>query len=301
MRDLNKSTHVWNGSTAFIFAFSVCAVYWTVFIAGSFFADRTITVSPPRVQFTIENRFIDRVITVSSPNIQFTIETGIIILSAASFLPALYCFCRYPECRASIKRLDASWTLYFVAVATGLCLPFLSYPGSHYRVFPWGQAVTLDLARVFALNLFLAPMWEEIVWRGCFLKKVRSFTSASSGILLMSVGWTIWSGADAAFSYRAGARIEVLCVWLVTYFCLGIILGSVFEMGSGSLWPCILLHSAFNAAAIIYYTEPHRASDLGSYVSELIFTAIAAALFFWADTRRNRVPVEAPGVEVPQT
>jgi membrane protease YdiL (CAAX protease family) len=194
MHHRDGSTHVWDGYRALSFAFSVCAVYWAVCIAGSFFADRTITISPPWVEFTIENRFINRVITVSSPNVQFTIHTKVILLMAASFLPALYCFCVYPECRASLKKVNANWKVYFVAIATGLSLPFLSYPGTHYLAFPWGRQAAVHLARLFAVNLFLSPMWEEIVWRGCFLKKIRSFSSASSGILLMSVGWTIWGG-----------------------------------------------------------------------------------------------------------
>jgi membrane protease YdiL (CAAX protease family) len=146
---------------------------------------------------------------------------------------------------------------------------------------------------VFAKNLFLSPFWEEIIWRGCFQKKVRSLSSASGGILLMSVGWTIWHGGYIAFLYSEGIPIEVLSVLPFTYFCTGIIFGSVFEMGRGSLWPCILMHAAFNAATVVYYTAYNRASELGSYVSELIFVAIAAGILFRMATRKNRVLVQA--------
>ena len=281
MHDLNRSAGPWNGPGAYSFAVCGCFVYWALSIAGSFGTDYTTTISWTDV-------------------FKFTIDTKFIFTMAAPFVPAFYCLRVYPECRSSLTKVNASLTLYFVAVATGLCLPFLSYPGTRYLAFPWGQEVTLHLGTVFALNLFLAPMWEEIVWRGCFLKKVRSFSSASRGILLMSVGWTIWSGADIALPYRTGAPVDVLCVWLATSFCLGIILGSVFEMGSGSLWPCILLHSAFNAGTLIYYSESNHAFELGSYVSELMFTAIAAALFFWIAIRRSRPSVEASGLVVPQ-
>jgi membrane protease YdiL (CAAX protease family) len=207
---------------------------------------------------------------------------------AAPLLPALYCFFTYPECRSSVWKVNASWKVYLVAIATGLCLPFLSYPGTHFLAFPWGSSVAIHLALVFAKNLFLSPFWEEIIWRGCFLKKVRSFSSPSSGILLMSVGWTIWHGGYIAFLYSEGIPIDVLSVLPFTYFCTGIIFGSVFEMGRGSLWPCILLHAAFNAATVIYYTAYSRVSELGSYVSELVFVAIAAAVLFTIATRRSR-------------
>ena len=268
MHDWDRPHYIWDGPTAFLFAVSVCFVYWALCIAGSFGPDFTITI----------------------PSLQYSIDTKFILLTAASFVPALYCFVTYPECRSSLWNVNASWKVYLVAIATGLCLPFLSYPGSDYHAFPWGRPVAIHLAAVFAKNLFLSPLWEELIWRGCFLKKVRSFSSASSGILLMSVWCTIWSGGYIAFLYSEGIPIEVLSVLTFTYFCVGIIFGSVFEMGGGSLWPCILLHAAFNAATLIYYTDYSRASELGSSVSELIFVAIAAAILFRMATRRVAQP-----------
>ncbi len=265
MQDWDRPTHIWDGPMAFFFALSVCFVYWVLYLVGSFGPDFTITIH----------------------SLQVSIDTKFILLMAAPFLPALYCFLTYPECRSSLWKVNASWIVYLVAIATGLCLPFLSYPGTHYLAFPWGRPVAIHLAMVFAKNLFLSPFWEEIIWRGCFLNKVRSFSSASSAILLMSVGWTIWHGGYIAFLYSQGIPLEVLSVLPFTYFFTGIIFGSVFEMGRGSLWPCVLLHVGFNAATVIYYTAYSRASELGSYVSELIFVAVAAVLFFWVATRRN--------------
>jgi len=272
MQDWDRPKHIWDGPTAFFFALSICFVYWALYIAGSFGPDFTITIH----------------------SLQFSVDTKFILLMAAPFLPALYCFATYPECRSSLWKVNASWTVYLVAIATGLCLPFLSYPGTHYLAFPWGRLVAIHLAMVFAKNLFLSPFWEEIVWRGCFLKKVRSFSSASSGILLMSVGWTIWHGGYIAFLYSEGIPREVLYVLPFTYFLMGIILGSVFELGRGSLWPCILLHVGFNAATVVYYTAYNRASELGSYVSELVFVAIAAAILFRMATRGSRTSIEDP-------
>ncbi len=263
MLDRDRPRHIWDGPTAFFFALSVCFVNWTLYIAGSFGPDFTITIQ----------------------NLQFSVDTKFILLMSAPLLPALYCFVTYQECRSSLWKVGASWTVYLVAIATGLSLPFLSYPGTHYLAFPWGRPVAIHLAMVFAKNLFLSPLWEEIVWRGCFQKKVRSFSSASSGILFTSVGWAIWHGGYIAFLYRQKIPTEVLFVLPFTYFFIGIVLGSVFEMGHGSVWPCVLLHGGFNAATVIYYGAYNRASELGSYVSELVFVAVAAALFLRVATR----------------
>lgn len=232
---------------------------------GSFGTDFTITVHP----------------------LHSSVDTRSILIIGASFLPALYCIVVYPECRTAILKLKASWKVYLLAVATGLTLPFLSYPGTHYYAFPWGRAVALHLALVFGANLFLSPFWEEIVWRGCFLKKVRSFSSVPGGILHMSFWWTVWHGGYIAFLYSGGIPIRVLLVLPFTYFFMGIIFGSVFEMAGGSLWPCVLLHVGFNAATVIYYTAYNRASELGSYMSELVFVVIAAGILFGLVMKRR--------------
>lgn len=263
---------------ALFFGFFVCTVYWALSIAGSFGPGSTFATT------IVDSRL--------GINLQIAIDTKTILVTAASLVPALYCFLVYPECRSSLKKVDANWDVYFLAIVVGTSIPFLSYPGTRYRVFPWGEQEAEHLARVFAINLFLSPMWEEVVWRGCFLRRIRSFLPPVSGILLMSVGWTLWHGGYIAFLYSGGVPIRVLSVLPFLYFCVGIILGSVFELGGGSIWPCVLMHAGFNAAQLVYYSEYGRASELGSYVSELIFTVVAAALFLWVVTRRSPAPIQ---------
>lgn len=267
MRLWNRSTRIWDGPTAFSFAVSVCFLVSAIVIAGWF---------GPNFKITIHS-------------LQFAIDTRSILLTAAAFLPALYCFVTYPECRSSLRKFDAGWKVYLIAIAAGLILPFTSYLGTHHPEFPWGSEAAMSIARLFAWNLFLAPLWEEIVWRGCFLKKVRSFSSPSSGILLMSIGFTLCHGGRIAILYRGGVPIEVLPIFPFIYFCLGVTLGSVFELGRGSLWPCVLLHASFNAATDIYAGSYDRTSELGSYVAELVVLAIAAGLFLRAAIRQSRV------------
>jgi membrane protease YdiL (CAAX protease family) len=261
------AVHIWDRSKALVFAISVCAIYWTLSIAGSF---------GPQIKFAL-------------PSLQFAVGSKFVLLMGASLVPAIICVVMYPECRSSLQKVNAHWAVYLVAIASGLVLPLLSYFGSHYPVFPWGRPVAMTLFRVFVLNLCLSPLWEEIVWRGCFLKKVRSFSSASGGILVSSIGWTIWHGGFIAYLYSEGIPMEVLSVLPFVYFCSGIILGSVFEMGHGSLWPCVLLHAGFDASTLVYYQSYDRAFELSSYIAELIFAAIAAGLLFRIATRRNRV------------
>jgi membrane protease YdiL (CAAX protease family) len=224
---------------------------------------------------------------------EFTADTKSILLAAGTLVPALYCFAAYPECRSSLFKFNAGWKVYLFAIAAGLILPFTSFVGSHPIEFPWGRVAAINLAGTFIANLFMMPLWEEIVWRGCFLSKVRSFSSPSSGILLMAIGFTVWHGGKIAILYNGGTPMELLSILPLIYFFVGIMLGSVFEMGRGSLWPCVLLHALFNASTDVYYESNRQSSEFASYVSELIFLAIAATIFFVVAIRRrqfSRVP-----------
>jgi membrane protease YdiL (CAAX protease family) len=189
--------------------------------------------------------------------------------------------------RESLKNVNAPWSVYLVAIGVGFALPLMSYFGSHDASFPSSDASRTALARVFIVNLFLSPLWEEIIWRGCFLSRLRSFVSAPRAIAISSVAWTFWHGGYLAFLYSRGIPIGVLVVLPFTYFCVGIILGSVFEMGRRSLWPCVLLHAAFNASTAVYYTTYDRASELSSYIAELVAVFVVAGLFFRFTAKRG--------------
>jgi hypothetical protein len=64
--------------------------------------------------------------TITLRDLQFAIDTKLILLTAATFLPALYCFVVYPECRSSLRKINANWKVYIAAIAIGVSLPFCS-------------------------------------------------------------------------------------------------------------------------------------------------------------------------------
>jgi len=259
-----SSSQGWSIYSAFSFAISACSVCWALSFAASFWPGLAITFRPLGLEM----------------------DSGFILLSAATLLPAVYCFLRFPECRSAIWKVRANWKVYGVSVFVGLSLPCSSYLGTHFYAFPWGQDAALHLARVFAWNLLMAPFWEEIVWRGTFLGRLSSFSTPLSGILWMSLGWTIWHGGYLGFLYSQGVPTDALTTLTFTYFGLGVVLGSVFELAQGSLWPGVILHTGFNAATAVYYSEFDRASEFGSYLSEMIFVLLAAGLFLAVVLRR---------------
>lgn len=248
----------WRWSRALLFATTVCAFYWALSIAASF---------GPQIELAF-------------PRINFALGSAAVLVMVASLVPAIACLVFYPDARESLKKWQARWSVYLIAIGVGLTLPFMSYLGSHYASFPWSPADRATLVRVFFLNVLLTPLWEEIIWRGCFLRKLRSFVSEPGAIVVSSAAWTVWHGGYIAYLYSKGIPIGVLLVLPLTYFCAGVILATVYELGRRSLWPCVLLHAGFDASTTVYYTTYDRASELSSYVAELIAVSLVAGLLY---------------------
>ena len=249
--------HRWDRTAAVAFALVTCGIGWTLSFAQMF--GPAYTINFRGLGLTADARDLEGL--------------------AASFLPAMYCLFIYPECRSALWKFEASWRVYFACLITGLCLPFGSYFGGHNPAFPWGRRTAIDLVMLFTQSLVWVCLWEEILWRGCFQKKIRPFLSAPMAIICTSVSWTAWHAVKILFLYRGGVPIGALEVQVCIYFLLGILLGSVFELGNESIWPAVLLHSGLDAAITAYYSDFGRAFEIGSYVANLVFTMIITGFF----------------------
>ena len=161
---------------------------------------------------------------------------------------------------------------------------------------PMESCGTIKLLRVFVMNLLLSPLWEELIWRGCFFKKLTMFLMPRKATLASSLAWAFWHGGFLVYLYGEGISFKVLIVMPLTYFFSGILLCSTFVIAKESLWPCVLLHSALNAATLVYYANQDRLSEVSSYLAGLVAMAIAAVLMYRLATRRVSVvePVSAP-------
>jgi hypothetical protein len=71
-------------------------------------------------------------------------------------------------------------------------------------------------------------------------------------VVVAALGWTVWHAGFIFFLYHSGISISILPIFAVQLFFVGIIQCSVFSLGNGSLAPCVLLHTAFNASTTIY-------------------------------------------------
>lgn len=176
--------------------------------------------------------------------------------------------------------------MYAKAVLVGFVLPFSSYLGGRIAYPLWDSGTLPSLARVFVINLFLTPLWEEIIWRAYFYPKVNSMMRRGPSIVIAALGWTVWHIGFLFFLYHSGISATNLAIFVVEIFLVGIILCSVFTLGRNSLLPCVLLHTAFNASTTVYYRKYSRINDTGSYVAEVIVSLAVALIVFRFAIRR---------------
>ncbi len=100
--------------------------------------------------------------------------------------------------------------------------------------------------------LVLAPLFEEIIFRGLFqtaLVHTGAFAARWSPVLLISLLFTMFHISAVIIRDERGNFEQFAWQALVTLFVLSLCLGYVYER-TGSLWPSIVMHAAFNALNI---------------------------------------------------
>jgi membrane protease YdiL (CAAX protease family) len=103
------------------------------------------------------------------------------------------------------------------------------------RLSAWGPAGVVQL---FIGAIVIAPVVEELIFRGVFLSALRGPTQGH---------WLGILGSSIVFALLHIAQPQAV----LPLFTLGLVLGFV-RVWTGRLWPCILLHTLFNARTMVY-------------------------------------------------
>jgi membrane protease YdiL (CAAX protease family) len=249
----------WNWGSLLFFEAIVCIFSLSVSVLGSI---------APQIVLTIPAKG------------GFSVGSKTVLLLLSSLVPGFVLLALSRESRSYVFRFKASTGVYTMAVLIGFLLPFTSYLGGKIAYPLWDSRTLPSLARVFVINLFLAPLWEEVIWRAYFFPKANSMMRKGPSIVVTALAWTVWHAGFLFFLYHSGIRATNLSIFAVQIFLAGIILCSFFTLARNSLLPCVLLHAAFNASNAVYYGSYHRVNDSGSYVAEVIVSLAVALVVF---------------------
>ena len=162
---------------------------------------------------------------------------------------------------------------------------------------PAGLLVGMQLLAIPLNAVVSAPfaLGEEIGWRGWLLP---ALTPLGTGVALVASGavWGLWHTPIILLGYnfdRAGADGVVLMVGACVAF--GVLLGWL-RLRTGSIWPPVFAHSAFNATAGLSAlvadasdaSDPAVTGPLG-LVTTAVMVAIVVGLLLAGEMRNNRL------------
>ena len=194
-------------------------------------------------------------------------------------------------------RVGAQW--YLVALL-GLpvlnLLAFLVVPGALADVVaPDSRLPLLYLSELaISLTLGIAPLWEEIGWRGFAQPGMQRQEGPVAGSLILGALWGVWhlpfffgplaqTGPDATFVSASVALVE----FSIGLTGLSVVMTWVLNNCGGSTLLAILLHAAFDSSglalvALFPSTSPHYLPVHYQTLGIAIVYSVAALVFIVA-------------------
>ena len=151
-----------------------------------------------------------------------------------------------------IVRVPVGYVAYailttIVAAIAAVALPFVDYSQTQETGFAQ-LSTQFEYILAFLSLVIVAPVAEEILFRGYLLGKLRKYAPVWLAVLITSLLFAL-----VHFQWNVGIDV----------FALSIIL-CVLRITSGSLWPSILLHMLKNGIAFYFlFINPSLLSTLG--------------------------------------
>jgi membrane protease YdiL (CAAX protease family) len=172
-----------------------------------------------------------------------------------------------------------------------LALQLAAHPEAAPRLPPLPLLAAMSALSVTLSAPLAAPLTlgEELGWRGWLLPRLMPLGTMPA-LVLSGVAWALWHAPLILLGYNYGSTPGWLALACMSAMCT--VVGAVLawlRLRSGSVWPAVLGHAAFNTTAALVmmlgaagqHLDMTRATALG-WSGWLFPAALAATLFhFW--------------------
>jgi membrane protease YdiL (CAAX protease family) len=165
-------------------------------------------------------------------------------------------------------------------------LAFLVVPGSFADlVAPSSRFVRVYLSEmVFSLTIGVAPLWEEVGWRGFALPRMQRLHGPVVGTIILGLLWGVWhlpfffgplmqTGPDSTF-IRASIALVEFSIGLTG---VSVVMTWVLNNCRGSTLLAILFHAAFDSSGLALMTLFPSTSP---YYLPVHYQTLGIAIFF---------------------
>lgn len=132
----------------------------------------------------------------------------------------------------------------------------------------------------FIAVAILAPIVEEVFFRGLIYTRMRKGMSAKAAIILSSLVFGLAHG-------------EI--IWILSAFSMGVVLAWVFEK-TGSLLPCIIIHAVNNTLSIILEDLPETSEMVDLIIIGTSAVIFAASLILFIKNYKKTAALEGCGI-----
>lgn len=206
--------------------------------------------------------------------IMFAHQTEILLISGAVVLVGLWLMAKRRKCTfgafTGISK-PAGMPLLVLALAAGVAMSF--WATIAINAIPWPEAMVESYLESsssltteqpvidFLAVVLMAPLVEELLFRGVIYDALCLFVPA---------------GAAVVFQAMLFGSTHGTLLWILYSGLIGCVLGYV-RKRTDSLWPCILMHSAFNGSSYLFTWFAQRYSEDSATVT-FVFLASAFVL-----------------------
>jgi membrane protease YdiL (CAAX protease family) len=149
------------------------------------------------------------------------------------------------------------------------------------------------LVRLFLANIFLAPLWEEMGWRGYLLPNLSKRIGLGRAALFVGFIWASWHLVLYRFVFRTSLYSYISA--FVGIVAMAVILAVLYSASGGSLLLPVVFHAAWNASTLwVSAVEPRY--SLGPTMLQVAAMWILAGIaWLWYRRLRDK-PLVYPSI-----
>ena len=165
---------------------------------------------------------------------------------------------------------------------------FAATMASIYGLARWPAFGTFGVALplLFTVTVIGTATWtlgEELGWRGLLFPRLHDRFGFHGACLLSGILWAVWHYPGLLWAdYNAGtnALFAIVC-FTIMVIAMSYIMGYL-RLRSGSLWPCVLLHSTHNSFVQGIFDPLTTTAGPAKYITTEFGAGLAAAMVITA-------------------
>lgn len=185
------------------------------------------------------------------------------------------------ELRDFIRQLrvpKCSWFMYVFAIFAPIAICLLMLIVENVSVSIFTHLRLRDFLRLFLINLWFAPLWEEIGWRGYLLPILRKRIGLGRASLFLGLIWGIWH--FVLYYVVFGVSFSSFALSFLAIAAASVTLAVLYSASNDSLILPILFHTAWNGAVNWLVIAGFHYTLYSNLLLAVGSWAVAAALWY---------------------